>query len=160
MLPYHVLTQPHFDSITPPPELRYPFPLHLLISKHLLYLNPVSSSIQTNLIIVFYFLLHYTFLNERACRRKHRKSLHRRGRVHAPKRQQSNPNIVAGNERPSCWVGLCKQPPQSPQCLRHMNSFLAVCNSNFSRFLLEYESKYPLELFCEEKIFLKPTEGL
>jgi len=53
MLLYHVSIQPHVCTIAPPPELRYPFLLHLRISEHLLYLNPLYLSIQTNLIIVF-----------------------------------------------------------------------------------------------------------
>jgi len=51
MLPYHVLTQPHVRTIAPPPELQYLFLLRLIISEHLLYLNPLYPSIQNNLII-------------------------------------------------------------------------------------------------------------
>ena len=54
MLLYHVLTQPHVCTIAPPPELRPLFPLHLRISEHLLYLNPLYLSVQSNLIISFH----------------------------------------------------------------------------------------------------------
>ena len=51
MLLYHVLAQPHVCAIAPPPELRYLSLLRLIISEHLLYLNPLYPSIQNNPII-------------------------------------------------------------------------------------------------------------
>ena len=56
MLPYHVSTLPHVSSIAPPPLLWYPFPLRLVSSEHLLYINPLYLSIQINLIISYSYL--------------------------------------------------------------------------------------------------------
>jgi len=54
-----------FIRLLLPPKFRYLFLLRLFISEHLLYINPVPPSIQTNLIIMFpisYCILFISFL--------------------------------------------------------------------------------------------------